>query len=151
MKATLLLFLGITFSVGFATAQKLNESAVPAPVKAKFHSLYPTVKDVNWRKQKSGNYETEFKQNSSDLGVTMDSVGNVKETELEMKVPELSKATKAIFNYIAHNYPDYKITEVDQITYADGKPMYEVEITKGKDKFDLLFDSSFKFVKKGHF
>jgi hypothetical protein len=89
--------------------------------------------------------------NSSDLGVTMDSVGNVKETEMEMKVPELSKAAKAIFDYIANNYPDYKITETSQITYADGKPMYEVEITKGKDKFDLLFDSSFKFVKKGHF
>jgi hypothetical protein len=41
--------------------------------------------------------------------------------------------------------------EVVQITYADGKPMYEAEITKGKDSFDLLFDSSFKFVKKGHF
>ena len=28
---------------------------------------------------------------------------------------------------------------------------YEPEITKGKDSFDLLFDSSFKYVKKGHF
>jgi hypothetical protein len=148
MKATLLLFVAIALSIGCATAQKLNESAVPAPVKAKFQSLYPTVKVVNWRKQKGGNYEAEFKHNSSDFGVTIDSAGKLKETEKEMKVFELSKE---IFDYVAHNYPGYKITEAAQITYADGKPMYEAEITKGKDKFDLLFDSSFKFVKKGHF
>ena len=148
MKATILLLLAITLSVGIATAQKINESALPVPVKAKFQSLYPTVKDVNWRKHKNGRYEAEFKRNGSELGVTIDSVGNLKETEKEMKVSELSKE---IFDYVAHNYPDYKITEASQITYADGKPMYEAEITLGKDKFDLLFDSSFKFVKKGHF
>ena len=43
------------------------------------------------------------------------------------------------------------ITEAAKITYTDGKPMYEVKITKEKESADLLFNSSFKFVKKGHF
>lgn len=78
----------------------------------------------------------------------MDSVGNFKEKEMEMKVSELSKE---IHDYVAKNYPGYKLTEASQITYADGKPMYEAEITKGKDKFDLLFDSTYNYIKKGHF
>ena len=99
-------------------------------------------------KLKRGDYEAEFKQNKSEYGVSMDSIGNLKETEMDMKVSELSKEIHA---YVTKNYPDYAITEASQITYADGKPMYEAEITKGKDNFDLLFYSSFKYVKKGHF
>jgi len=147
MKKSILL-LAVIFSVGVSSAQKITESEVPAQVKAKFQSLFHAARDIKWRKQKNGSYEAEFKQNTSELGATIDSVGNLKETEKEMKVSELSKS---IFNYVAKNYPDYKITEAAQITYADGKPIYEAEITKGKDVFDLLFDGSFKFIKKGHF
>lgn len=129
-------------------SQKIKESQVPAPVKAKFQSLHPDLKNVSWIKHKKGGYEAEFKQNNAEFGVTIDSLDNLKETEMDIKVSELSKEIHA---YAAKNYPDYKITEAAQITYADGKPMYEAEITKGNDNFDLLFDSSFKYVKKGHF
>ena len=64
---------------------------------------------------------------------------------MEIKVSELSKE---IHEYVAKNYPDYAITEAVQITYADGKPMYEAEITKGIDSFDLLFDSFSNMLKK---
>lgn len=135
-------------SINCAYSQKINESQVPALVKTKFQSLHPDVKTVSWIKHKKGDYEAEFKQNNKEFGVTIDSIGNLKETEMDMKVSELSKE---IHEYVVKNYPDHSITEAAQITYADGKPMYEVEITKGKESADLLFDSSFKFVKKGHF
>jgi uncharacterized membrane protein YkoI len=148
-KKTILLLMAMGLSINFTFAQKIEESQVPAPVKAKFQSLHPAVKDVKWHKlKKGGGYEAEFKENKSDYGVSLDSLGNVKETEKEMKVSELSKE---INDYVAKNYPGYKITEAAQITYADGKPMYEAEITKEKDKFDLLFDSANNYVKKGHF
>ena len=147
MKA-LLLILVTVLSMNYAYSQKISESQVPAPVKAKFQSLHPDVKDAKWLKHKNGGYEAEFTQNKKDFGVSIDSLGNLKETEMDMKVSELSKE---IHEYVAKNYPGYSITEAAQITYTDGKPMYEAEITKGKDSFDLLFDSSFKFVKKGHF
>jgi NCAIR mutase (PurE)-related protein len=145
---TILLVLAIILTVEFANGQKIKDSKVPAPVKAKFQSLFPAIKDLDWRKSKKGYYEAEFKQGKSSFGVTMDSLGNLREEEMEMKVSELSKE---IHDYVIQNYPEYKLTEAAQITYSDGNPMYEAEITKGKDKFDLLFDRSFKFVKKGHF
>jgi hypothetical protein len=145
---TLLLILITVLSINCAYSQKINESQLPSPVRAKFQSLHPDIKNVSWIKHKKGNYEAEFKQNNNDFGVTIDSIGNLKETEMDMKVSELSKE---IHEYVAKNYPDHNITEAAQITYADGKPMYEVEITKGKESADLLFDSSFKYVKKGHF
>jgi Putative beta-lactamase-inhibitor-like, PepSY-like len=145
---TLLLILVTVLSMDYAYSQKIKESEVPAPVKAKFQSLHPNVKDAIWLKLKKSSYEAEFTQNKKNFGVSIDSLGNLKETEMDMKVSELSKEIHA---YVAKNYPDYAITEAAQITYSDGKPMYEAEITKGKESFDLLFDSSFKFVKKGHF
>jgi hypothetical protein len=110
--------------------------------------LHPDVKDVSWLKQKNGGYEAEFTQNKKDFGVSIDSLGNLKETEMDMKVSEWSKE---ILDYVAKNFPGYKMTEAAQITYTDGKPTYEAEISKGKESFDLVFDSSFKYVKKGHF
>lgn len=145
---TLLLILATVLTMNCAYSQKIKESEVPAPVRTKFQSLHPDIKDVNWLKHKKGGYEAEFTQNKSDFGVSIDSLGNLKETEMEMKVSELSKE---IHDYVAKNYPGYTLTEAAQITYVDGKPMYEAEITKGKESFDLLFDSSFKYVKKGHF
>ena len=144
----LLLVLVAVLLMNCVYSQKINESEVPAPVKAKFQSLHPDIKDVNWLKHKKGGYEAEFTQNKSEFGVSIDSLGNLKETEMEMKVSELSKE---IHEYVAKNYPGYTITEAAQITYADGKPMYEAEITKEKVSFDLLFDSAFKYVKRGHF
>ena len=62
-----------------------------------------------------------------------------------------SGLSKEIREYIAKNYPDYKNDEACQIRYADGKPMYAVEISKGKDGLELLFDGENNFVKTGHF
>jgi len=145
---TILLILATVLSMNCVYSQKIKESEVPAPVIAKFQSLHPDVKVANWLKLKKGGYEAEFTQNKSEFGVSIDSLGNLQETEMDMKVSELSKE---IHEYVTKNYPGYIITEAAQITYTDGKPMYEAEITKGKESFDLLFDSSFKFVKKGHF
>lgn len=145
---TLLLILVTLLSINYAYSQRIKESELPAPVKAKFQALHPDIKNVSWIKHKNGDYEAEFTQNKSEYGVSIDSLGTLKETEKDMKVSDLSKE---IHDYIVKNHPGYTITEVAQITYTDGKPVYEVEITKGKESFDLLFDSSFKYVKKGHF
>jgi Putative beta-lactamase-inhibitor-like, PepSY-like len=145
---TILLILVTVLSINYSYSQKINESQVPAPVKAKFQLLHPDIKNVSWTKHERGGYEAEFKQNDTEFGVSMDSTGNLKETEMEMKVSELSKE---IHEYVAMNYPDHIITEAAQITYADRKPMYEVEITRGKESADLLFDSCYKFIKKGHY
>ena len=110
---TLLLILVTVLSMNYAYSQKIKESEVPAPVRAKFQSLHPDIKDINWLKSKKGGYEAEFKQNKTEYGVSIDSIGNLKETEMDMKVSELSKE---IQTYVTKNYPDYAITEAAQIT-----------------------------------
>ena len=144
MKKLFFLFVMI-LSMNWVFSQQINESQVPALVKSKFQSLHPTIKDVKWIKSTKGDYVADFAQNKVRYGVTLDSLGNLKTTGNEMNVTELSKE---INDYVTKNFPGYSITEAAQIIYADGKPMYEAAVTKGKDKFNLLFDSSFRFVKK---
>jgi hypothetical protein len=145
---TLLFFCANCLFTGPALAQKIKDQQVPAAVRTKFQSLFPTVKNIVWIKSGKGTYEAEFKEGHSSYGATFDSTGNFKEKEMEMKVAALSKE---IHDYVAKNYPGFRLTEAAQITYSDGKPMYEAEVTRGKERFDLLFDAAYNFIKKGHF
>jgi len=148
MKTSTFLLLAMVVSTQICDAQRIQPSEVPSAVAISFKTLYPSIRHVVWGKSKWGTYEAEFKQNNKSIGVTLDSLGNFKEREMDMKVSDLAKE---IHDYVAKYYKDYKITEAAQITYADGKPMFEAEITSGKASFDLLFDGSYKFIKKGHF
>jgi hypothetical protein len=51
-----------------AYLQKIKESEVPAPVIAKFQSLHPDVKDINWLKLKKGGYEAEHQHVFNSTG-----------------------------------------------------------------------------------
>lgn len=125
-------------------AQKVKEAEVPAPVKAAFTKLYPAVKDVDWEKEETY-YEAEFELNAIETSVLIDTQGNLKETETEIAVSALPKN---ITDYIATNFAGYKIKEAAKISDASGTVTYEAEVSKGSDKYDLIFDSNGAFLKK---
>ena len=121
-------------------AQKLKEADVPAEVKAAFTKQYPNVKAKGWEKE-DGNYEVEFDSNKIEMTLVIDPKGNVKQTETEIKVSELSKT---IADYCAKNYAGKKIKEASKIVDAKGVITYEAEI----DKMDVMFDAAGKFIKQ---
>ncbi len=138
------LFIAIIIIAGCVNAQKLKESDVPQAVLSKFKSLYSTVNNAEWGKE-NADYEAGFKINGEETSVVIDASGNMKETEVEIPVSQLSEA---ITDYCATNFKGYKISEASKIIDSENITTYEAELKNGKDKFDALFDTQGKFVKK---
>ena len=123
----------------FAFAQKLSADKVPANVKAKFATLYPSVTDAKWEMEKA-DYEAGFKNGSKNTSVVIDAQGNLKETETAIQANELPKNAS---DYLAKNHPGAKIQETAKIVSAKGVVTYEAEINKK----DILFDEKGNFIK----
>jgi hypothetical protein len=139
MKTTLLLVSAV-LCTAFASAQTLESKNVPAPVVATFNAKFPKAKKIEWEKEKE-NYEVSFTFNKTEQTAVFDPLGNLIETEVEIKKNELPENVN---NYVLAHYPSEKIKEVSKITTAQGAIVFEVEIQKK----DLLFDTTGTFLKE---
>lgn len=139
-----ILIIALSLGYGSAYAQKVKEVDVPSNVKDGFKKQYPNAKVSEWEKE-GANYEAEFKHNKVETSVVIDVTGSILETEVEIAVKELPAA---VTEYIAKNYAGYKTEEAAKITDHKGTVTYEAEVEKGKEEFDLIFDSNGGFVKK---
>ncbi len=143
MKKITLVFMASAFtSVMFA--QEMKETEVPAAVKTSFSKKFPGVKVTEWEKE-GENIEAKFTANKIESSAVFDSKGTFMEHEQEI---ESSALPKSVMEYCTKNYADHKLAESAKITDANGKVMYEAELKKGNEHFDVLFDNKGNFVKK---
>jgi hypothetical protein len=137
-------FLALFFLfAGHISAQK--NPYVPPPVTQKFVIFYPAVKinKVKWKKY--GNvYEAHFKQNKVQTAVPIDSTGNIRKTEIQVK---MNQVPKAITDSIARHYPGWKKNEVMKSS-ASGLVTYEVELAKGREELLLLYSEKGVLLRK---
>ncbi len=119
--------------------QKLNDSEVPATVKATFTKNYPGVAAV-WEKEK-GNFEAGFKKNGRSTSALFEPGGTFLESEIIIKESELPAAART---YLVANYKNKHIKEYSKTTKADGTISYEA----GADDMDLSFDSNGHLIGK---
>lgn len=140
----LILMAGSLLVINTATAQHLKEAEVPANVKASFAKKYATSKVEVWEKE-GEDYEAEFHLNKVESSAVFSADGTFKELEQEIKITALPKA---VIDYCTKNYVGYKISETAKITDGTGKVMYEAEMKKGNEHFDVIFDNKGNFIKK---
>ena len=139
--ALVLAFFVLTFTT---KAQEVKEADVPAIVKEAFAKKYPGA-NAKWEKEES-DFEAEFKLDKIESSAVFALDGTFKELEQEMQVADLSKIIR---DYCDKNYTGYKLSEAAKITKANGKILYEAEMSKGKEEFDVLFDDKGNFISKG--
>lgn len=137
-------------------AQKLKEADIPAAVKETFTKQFPNVKKAEWEKE-GDNYEAEFKvsrvvmddknakKENLEKSVVYSAAGVLLETEEEIK---LSALPAVISEYLSKNYVGYTSEEASKITDNKGTVTYEVELEKGKEELDVVFDANGAFLKK---
>ena len=141
---TLILVSVAFFMVNYVSAQKLKESEVPKNVISAFQAKFKGAKVKKWEKE-NDKFEVEFDFNKNEMSADFSADGKLLESEQEIKTSELSKT---ITDYITKNYAGYKLGEAAKITGADGKISFEAEVSKGKEKMDLIFDDKGNFIKK---
>jgi len=144
MKKLILIASGLCL-MNAAKAQDLKETEVPELIKQSFLKIYPNTKVDGWEKEGT-DYEVEFHLNNVESSALFNVHGNFIELEQEIVLTDLPKAA---VDYCKLNYKEYKLNEAAVITDVYKKVTYEIELKKGKEHFDLMFDDKGNFVKKG--
>ena len=124
------------------TMSAQTKSSIPDLVKNSFAKEFPKQK-AKWSAEEGG-FEAEFRLNGTEASAVYDKGGHRKELEVEIKTTELPANVIA---YVKKNYPTAKITEASKITDDKNTVSYEAEIKKDGKSFDVLLDSTGKFIK----
>lgn len=128
-----------------ANAQKLKESEVPESVKKAFNQKFANAKEVKWSKESSDEFEAEFKNSKLEQSANFNSSGKWLVTETEIMDSQLPSSIQAT---ISQEFPGYKIAETEKAENSEGSLFYEVELEKGKIKYEVQLSGEGKVLKK---
>jgi len=108
----------------------------PEVVLAAFQQKFPNAQDVDWSKEKNGEWEAEFEMpGSNEMSANFSADGRWLETETEIAYSELPAPVIAALQ-------GKKVKEAARIEKADGSTVYEAEVKRK----DLIFDASGKML-----
>jgi len=108
----------------------------PEVVLAAFKQKFPNAQDVDWSKEKNGEWEAEFEMpGSNEMSANFSADGRWLETETEIAYSELPAPVIAALQ-------GKKVKEAARIEKADGSTVYEAEVKRK----DLIFDASGKML-----
>jgi hypothetical protein len=135
------LFLMIAIAGFFmqANAQKLAEKEVPTAVTAAFYKAHPTLKDVDWSRDKEY-YVAKYNVDKADICTYYDAPGKV----IKAKMAIVTGALPApVMEYVKKTYQEDEVKDAYKVTDSEGIVTYE---TKVKGMF-LFFNSKGDFIK----
>ncbi len=145
MKSIILLAACSLFISVSAYAQKIASDKVPPPVHAAFKAKFPAAEKTEWEMENDQEYEAEFKVGTMEQSARFDRAGKWLETETEIKVSELPQAVQ---DALAKEFVGFKIEEACKVEDVLHGSVYEAEVEKGKEEYDVLVDASGKVLKK---
>ncbi len=125
-----------------ASAQRLADDKVPAVVKAAFTKQFPKAENAKWEMESKTEYEVNFKQAGTDRSATYGTDGVWLETEHAIKAEALPEPVRKA---IAAGYADHKVKGIDVAESPKGT-MYEVDMEKGEQSMEVVFDSNGKVL-----
>ena len=128
--------------MGFS--QKITPDKVPAPVKEAFAKKFPGATDVKYEMEKK-DYEINFKDKGVEMSANFDATGKWLETETEIKVSDLPKEVSAS---VAKNFAGFKISEIAKTETPDKGLIYEMDLKKDKEGFEVQFSPKGDILKK---
>ncbi|WP_276483916.1 PepSY-like domain-containing protein [Paraflavitalea pollutisoli] len=116
---------GFLLCVSAATAQKLAQTAVPAPVVKTFETQFKSPAKVEWEK-KTNHYEVKFEINKINHKAKIDGTGKLLRVDTDIKHTDLPAAVQKA---ITTQYAGYKIKDPEKFDEG-GKITYKVELKK---------------------
>ena len=67
------------------------------------------------------------------------------ETEIEIGVEELNSA---VSNVLETKFNDYEIVDIEIIKTFDFKILYEIDLSRNDNSYDILFDTTGRILRK---
>jgi hypothetical protein len=127
-------------------AQELSTADVPQAITASFSTKYPDATEVKWKKNKSGKYEADFRQNGKKAEAKFMADGTWDSADKRIDAKDLPEEASS---YLKKNYASHKIDQIEWKEDKDAsKNVYEVKVKKDKSEIELVFSAEGKFLKK---
>ena len=127
-------------------AQDLAPTDVPQAISSSFSTKYPDATEVKWKKNKSGKYEADFRQNGKKAEAKFMADGTWDSADKRIDAKDLPEQASA---YLKKNYASHKIDQIEWKEDKDAsKNVYEVKLKKDKSETELVFTADGKFLKK---
>lgn len=131
---------------GNAWAQQIAQKDVPAAISTSFNARYPDAAEVKWKKNKSGKYEADFRQDGKKAEAKFTADGTWDSADKRIDAKDLPEAATS---YLKKNYASHKIDQIEWKEDKDAsKNVYEVKLKKDKSETELVFSAEGKFLKK---
>ena len=124
--------------------QKITPDKVPAPVKQAFEKKFPTATDIKYEMEKK-DYEINFKDKGVEMSSNFDATGKWLETETEIMISDLPKEVSAS---ATKNFAGFKVSEVAITETPDKGLIYEMDMKKDKEGFEVQFSPKGDILKK---
>ena len=143
MKKTITM-MALLVGLGMVSCSEEASSETPTKVEDAFNTKFPNAKSVEWEKENDTEWEAEFKLDGVDYSANFSNEGVWKETEHGIKIKELPEAVQST---LSSEFSEYKIEEAETVETPDFSG-YEVEIEKGEESMEIVFDEAGKVIKK---
>jgi len=124
--------------ISTATAQKIDDSKVPAPVTSAFSENYPAVKDYSWSKD-GEYYAATYTSKDMNYAITYDVTGNLVSTQTGIEQKALPQTA---VDYVSMKHPGKNIREASKVTSSSGGITYKAWV----DDQVITFDADGKMV-----
>lgn len=121
-----------------------KEFEVPAAVKQAFSAKFPAATGVEYGMEKN-DFEVTFKENEIAMSANFDASGKWLETETEMEASGLPKEVTAA---VGKNFAGFGISEVAKVETPDKGVIFEMDLKKGKEGFEVQFTPKGEILKK---
>ncbi len=125
-------------------SQKISTDKVPALVKSAFAKKFPAATDIKYEMEKK-DYEINFKDKGVEMSANFDATGKWLETETEIKEASLPKE---VTTSVGKNFSGFKIFEVAKTDTPDKELIYEMDLKKGKEGYEVQFSPKGDILKK---
>jgi hypothetical protein len=142
---TLLCIVCLLVLSGSVWAQEIAQKDVPAAISTSFTTRYPNAAEVKWKKNKSGKYEADFKQDGKKVEAKFTADGTWDSADKRIDAKDLPEAASS---YLKKNYASYKVDQIEWKEDKDAsKNVFEVKLKKDKAETELVFNAEGKFLK----
>lgn len=135
-------FVGIDVDVD-EDEQRITYAQLPSPAQSFLQTYFPTARVV-LIKQETEARETTYKvytHNGFNIELNQQGVWIEIETKQDQDIPT-SLMPASLTRYIQTHYSDFKLRGIEKKSYG-----FEVELTKGRQKVELLFDYEGNFIR----
>ena len=142
----LLIGLAVVVSTGGSVMAQKAPRGVPAVVVNAFQQQFPKARQVEWERERDGNFEVEFNVGLTgrDQKVLISPDGSVLVHEEELSSSSLPDTIK---NQLKTEFDGYRVDDVKKFNRA-GKITYEVDLDSRTGDLEVLFDANGKILKE---